>query len=121
MINKEYTYAIIGATDNEEKYGFKVFKNLLDKGFDVIPINPRGGELLGKKVYPKLEDVDKDIDVAVFVVPPQITQILLLSIQRLGIDKVFLQPGSESEQAINFCKEYDIACIHNACIMLKSD
>jgi uncharacterized protein len=120
MIDKNKTYAIIGATDNEQKYGFKVFENLLDKGFDVIPINPRGGEILGQKVYTKLEDVKRSIDVVVFVVPPDITQVVLLSVKKLGIKNVFLQPGSQSEQTIGFCKENGIECTHHACIMQQN-
>jgi hypothetical protein len=46
MINKKFLYAVIGTSNNQEKYGFKVFKDLLDGGYKVIPINPSEKEVL---------------------------------------------------------------------------
>ncbi|MFT4305006.1 MAG: CoA-binding protein [Candidatus Woesearchaeota archaeon] len=37
------------------------------------------------------------------------------------MNKVWMQPGSESEKAINFCKENNIEVIYNSCIMVKSE
>lgn len=51
MINKDYLYAVIGASNNKEKIGYKVFKDLLEGGYKVIPINPTEKEILGKQVY----------------------------------------------------------------------
>jgi predicted CoA-binding protein len=49
LIDKSFTYALIGASNNQEKFGHKVLKDLLDKGFCVVPINPHEEEILGKK------------------------------------------------------------------------
>ena len=65
MINKNFLYAVVGASNNEEKYGHKVFKDLLDAGYKVVPINPSEQEILGEKVYPTLSEVRKNIDVVI--------------------------------------------------------
>lgn len=46
MIDKNFIYAVVGASNNEEKYGYKVFKDLLDAGYKVLPINPSEKEIL---------------------------------------------------------------------------
>jgi predicted CoA-binding protein len=40
MINKNFLYAVVGTSNNKEKYGYKVFKDLLNAGYKVLPINP---------------------------------------------------------------------------------
>ena len=66
--------AIIGASSNPEKIGYKILKNCVDGGFNgkIYPINPNGGEILGLKVYPSILDVKDEIDTAVVVVPAKI-------------------------------------------------
>ena len=71
------------------------------------------------KVYKTLEDVSEQIDIAVFVVPPKVTESILPIVLKEGIKVVWMQPGSESDRAINFCKENNIECIHNACVMIN--
>jgi len=39
--------------------------------------------------------------------------------KRLGIRKVWMQPGSESETALNFCKENSIEVVHGVCVMVE--
>jgi predicted CoA-binding protein len=119
IINKNYTYALIGASANKEKYGFKVLENLLEAGFKVIPINPKGGKILEQKVYTSINDIKQDVDVAIFVVPSQVTQVVIDDVLNKGIKKIWLQPGSENEEIIRKCEESNVICQHSACIMLE--
>ena len=56
--------ALVGASNNPARPSWIVLKYLLDRGYDVIPINPglAGGELLGKPVYSRLSEVPRPID-----------------------------------------------------------
>jgi len=58
------TVALVGASQNPARPSWIVMKYLLERGYDVIPINPglAGGELLGKKAYGALGDVPVPID-----------------------------------------------------------
>lgn len=119
MINKNFSYAVVGASNTKEKYWYKVFKDLLDEGYKVLPINPSEKEILWIKVYPSLSEVKKNIDIVVFVTQPAITEKILEEVKMLGIKNVWLQPGAESKNAIEFCKNNSIECIHDACIMIQ--
>lgn len=92
MIDKNFLYAVVGASNNEEKYGYKVFKDLLDVGYKVLPINPNEQEILGEKVYPTLSTVKEQIDVVIFVTPPAVTEKVLEEVKVLGIKNVWIQP-----------------------------
>ncbi len=117
---KEKAIVIIGLSDREEKFGFRIFRDLLREGFKVEGVNPRGGEVLGKKIYRNLSELGSPIDLVITVVPHEITERIVEECRELGIKEIWMQPGSESEKAINLTKEYGIKVIHNACFMTEN-
>ena len=121
MINKNYIYAVIGASNDKQKYGYKVLKDFKESKYEVVPINPKEKEILGLKTYKSILDIDFKIDVVIFVVPPRITERVLKEIKKLKINKVWLQPGSESDKAIKYCKDNNIECIHSACVIVNNN
>ncbi|MBN2074091.1 MAG: CoA-binding protein [Dehalococcoidales bacterium] len=106
-------FAVIGATDNTEKYGNRIFMNLKDRGYEVYPVNPKLEELDGIPVYHTLSDVPVKVDVVDFVVPPAVTEEILKECNKLGLKKIWLQPGSESETAIQYCQDNDMKVLHD--------
>lgn len=98
FIQKGFSYAIIGATSDKDKYGYKVLKDLHRVGFNVVGVNPKYSEIDGVAVYSTLADVPGNVDVAVFVVPPEVGLSLLPQVEEKGISKVWFQPGAESEE-----------------------
>jgi len=75
--------AIAGASHKPGKVGYELVKNLIEAGYkgDIIPINPKGGEILGYKVYKDLKDVDKPIDLLLIALP---TKYILRIIEEAG-------------------------------------
>ncbi|MFC1958045.1 CoA-binding protein [Chloroflexota bacterium] len=112
-------FAVIGATNNTEKYGNQVFKNLKARGYEVYAVNPNLTELEGTKCYPTLADIPVKVDVVDFVVPPKVTEVTLQECKRLGLDRIWLQPGAESEAAIAYCHENNLKVVHDVCVMLN--
>jgi hypothetical protein len=112
-------FAVIGATDKAEKYGNRIFKNLTKRGYEVYPVNPNLKEIEGVKCYPSIADVPVKVDVVDFVVPPKVTESILKECKKLGLDHIWLQPGSESDAAIAFCKDNDLKVVYDTCVMLN--
>jgi len=110
-------FALVGATGNTEKNGYRIFKNLSRRGYEVYPVNPGLEELEGVKCYHSLADIPVKVDVVDFVVPPQVTEATLKECKRLGLNRIWLQPGSESEAAIAFCHENRLKVVHGICVM----
>ncbi len=119
FLNKKNIFAVVGASRDPQKYGYQVYKDLKNAGYEVYPVNPNADEILGDKCYPSLENLPKKPDVVDVVVPPKVTEQLVETCKKLGITKVWMQPGSESEKAIKFCEENSIQVVHGVCVMIE--
>ena len=119
FLNKKNIFAIVGASRDPQKYGYQVYKDLKNAGYEVYPVNPNADEILGDKCYPSLENLPKKPDVVDVVVPPKVTEQLVETCKKLGITKVWMQPGSESPTAIKFCEENSIQVVHGVCVMIE--
>ncbi|MEM4408564.1 MAG: CoA-binding protein, partial [Candidatus Caldarchaeum sp.] len=61
---------MVGASANPEKTGHLVLKNLVEKySGRIYPVNPRGGEILGLKVYRRVGEIPESVDLAVLAIP----------------------------------------------------
>ena len=110
-------FAVVGATDNPQKNGCRIFRNLKSRGYEVYPVNQRLKEIDGVKCYSKLSDIPVKVDVVDFVVPPEVTEPILKECKNLELRRIWLQPGSESEVSITFCHENNLKVVHDVCVM----
>jgi len=111
-------WAVVGASQDPAKFGYRVYLSLRDAGYTVYAVNPRGGELLGEAIYPTLADLPQRPEVVDTVVPPPVTEQIVRDMKSLGLSRVWMQPGSESKAAIAYCEEQGIEVVHDACAMV---
>lgn len=97
FITSALHYAVVGASANESKYGFKVFRDLCRGGFTVQPVNPKLESLLGCHAAPSLATANPKPEVAVVVVPPEVGLSIVDDARAAGVTKLWFQPGAESE------------------------
>jgi len=131
----ENVFLVVGASNNKEKYGAKVFLDLHAAGYNVVVINKNavpGAEILGTPAYPSvtafLDRVTRLFDeerrratiaraVLVLVVPPASALAVVREAAGLGVTKVWFQLGAESDDAIAFCQARNITEMHGQCVM----
>ncbi len=111
-------YAVVGASENREKYGNIVYRYLRDKKFTVYPVNPNHTTVEGDKCYAKVSDLPADVKSVVFIVPPVRTERILRECKAKGITAVWMQPGAESNDAVRYAEENGMAAIYDACVMV---
>ena len=90
------TVAVIGASNDRDKFGNKAVRAFGRRGYRVIPINPHEQQVEGLKAYASVLDVPDDIDMATFYVPPDVGEQVIEQVARKGIPEVWLNPGAES-------------------------
>jgi hypothetical protein len=93
------TVAIVGASADRSKYGNKSIRAHLAQGYEVYPVNPKGGWIEGLEVYTQLADIPAERLTRVSMyVPPAIGLGMLEEIAAKGCDELWLNPGSESPE-----------------------
>jgi len=118
MNPKEYKLiAVVGVSDDASKYGHKIFRDLLNAGFPVKGVHPKGGFVLGQNLYRSLSEMETRPELVITVVPPAVTEQVVEECNHLGIKNVWMQPGSESEAALEKAKAYGIKTVM-ACFMV---
>ena len=111
--------AVVGVSANQEKYGFKIFRDLLDQGFNIVGVNVNDGEVLGKKILRSLKEINQVPDLVITVIPPPATESIVDECVKLGVKEIWMQPGSESDKAIEKAKQSGINVTFNACFMVQ--
>jgi predicted CoA-binding protein len=95
------TVAIVGASADRSKYGNKSLRAHLAQGYEVYPINPRGGVIEGLTAYRSLAETPvARFDRISLYVPPAVGLQLLPEIAAKGCDELWLNPGSDSDELV---------------------
>lgn len=93
-------HAVVGASTNRDKYGNKVLRCYLQHDRPVYPINPRADEIEGVACYPDLASLPQKPHGVSIITPAKITEQTIEQMGTLGIAHVWMQPGAESDAAI---------------------
>ncbi|MGE5328375.1 MAG: CoA-binding protein [Deltaproteobacteria bacterium] len=113
------TWVVVGASENKEKYGCKIFKRLKNLGYNVMPVNPNYENIFGEKCYPNLMSLPQKPDVINLVVSPKHGMKTIEEASALGIKYVWLQPGTFNDELLDFAKEKGIETIQ-ACVLVET-
>ena len=110
-------WAVVGATANEEKYGYKIYKKLKSKGYHTYPVNPNYQEIEGDRCYAGLSELPEVPDVIDMVVAPKHGIKVVEEAAKLGIKNIWLQPGTVSDELLQFAEEKGIHTVQ-ACVLV---
>jgi predicted CoA-binding protein len=94
--------AILGASADRSKYGNKAVRAFVAKGYDVYPVNPKGGDVDGMPIYKSLAAIPAEVNldrISVYL-PPAIGLQSLPEIAARGCKELWLNPGSESDELV---------------------
>jgi predicted CoA-binding protein len=112
------TLAIAGVSRSGRGFGNAVLKDLTGKGYEILPVHPEAEEVGGMQCSPSIAELPKKVGGLILVVPPQQSEKLVREAKRAGIDRVWMQQGAESPEAIQFCADNGIDAVHGECIMM---
>ena len=95
------TVAVIGASADRSKYGNKSVRAHQQQGYDVYPVNPKGGTIEGLTAYRSISEVPVEhLNRVSLYLPPAIGISALDEIAAKGCDELFLNPGTESDEVV---------------------
>jgi len=112
-------FAVIGASSNRNKYGNKVLRCYMQHQMKVYPVHPSEEEVEGLTVFSSVMELPSDVKSISIITPPQITEEVVNEAIKRGIKNIWMQPGAESQQAIQNCLNHQINVIAKGpCILV---
>ena len=111
-------WAVVGATNNKGKFGCRIYKRLLNAGYEVYPVNPGIAEIDGAKCYATIADLPVIPDVVNIVVPSKIAVEIVKEAAEKGVKIVWLQPGSDKPEVVQAASEAGLEVIED-CVLTR--
>lgn len=111
-------WVVIGASENSQKYGCKIYKRLKNEGYNVYGVNPGLETIFGEKCYKSVKDIPEKPDVINVVVPPKAAMEVAKEVAESGIKYFWLQPGANTREVIDCAESLGLEVI-NACVLVE--
>lgn len=109
-------WAVVGVTENQDKFGYKIWKRLKEHGYQVYAINPRYSEIEGEKVYSSILELPEQVDVINVVVNPTLSLNLLDEVAKTNIKHIWFQPGTLDEDVLLKAESLSLQIVYHECI-----
>jgi len=120
-IRHQKNTVIVGVSRSGNKIGNALYTELKKKNFNVFQINPNVDEINGEKCYRDFESLPSEINTAILTVLPTETLNVVKSAAKNGINNIWMQLGSGSKEAENYCKENKITYVYNQCFLMYAE
>ena len=110
------TIAIVGMSPQEDRPSFRVGKYLLEHGYDVIPVRPGGGEILGRSVVASLREIGRPVDIVDVFRRSEDCEPIARDAVSIGAKVLWLQEEVESSVAEKIATDAGLLFVMDTCI-----
>lgn len=117
IIRDTKVIAVVGLSADPDRPSHRVAAFLIEKGFDIIPINPGEKEILGRKSYPDLKSVGRSIDLVDVFRKGEATPPIVKEAVSLGVKYIWLQEGVVSEEAYALAVDSGRPIVMDRCLL----
>lgn len=114
-----HNVAVVGMSKNEDKAAHYVPKYLAQNHYNIIPVNPTADEILNKKCYHSISEINEPIDIVdVFRPSDQVLPVIQEAI-KIKPKVIWLQEGIHNEEAEKLAREAGIKVVFNRCMLAE--
>ncbi len=113
-------FGVAGASKDRGKYGNRVLRMYLLRHLKVYPLHPTEKNIEGVDCLAKISDLPKEVESLSIITPPPVTEKMIEQAIATGhIKNIWMQPGAESDVAVENCKKHNINVIYGGpCILV---
>jgi predicted CoA-binding protein len=119
ILNTVNTIAMVGASNKDNRPSYFAFKYLLERGYNMIPVNPgqAGKELLGRKIYARLADIPEPVDmIDIFRASQYALPIVREALEMKPQPRViWMQLGVRDDEAARLAEANGMKVVMNRC------
>jgi predicted CoA-binding protein len=113
--------AVVGVSRTDGKFGNRAYRELKQRGYDVVPIHPEMGSFDGDPCYPSFEALPAPVEGALISLPPAHVPGVIRQASQADVHNVWLQQGAESPEAVQLGQELGLNVAHGGCILMYAE
>lgn len=110
--------AMAGVSQNQKKFGYLIFKELKEKGFDICPVHHTANEIDEVKCVNSVSEIPAGYEKLYIVTPQHATDEILKQAISKGVKHVWIQQKSETSETLKIASENNIELIYNRCMFM---
>jgi hypothetical protein len=110
--------AFAGVSRNPKKFGAVAFRELRDKGMNLIPVNPYADKIMGYDAYRDVKSLPEHVKGLIIMTKRQQTAGLVRDAREKGIKQIWIQQMADSKEALEELANSDINYIMGQCILM---
>ena len=115
ILKKYRDIAVVGISDKPDRYSYQVAKFLMDRGYNIIPVNPMLDQWMGKKAYRDIHSIDGNVDVVdIFRRPEFVEDIVMDSKGKAKV--IWMQEGIINEDAAKLANDMGMEVVMDKCM-----
>ena len=111
--------AVVGVSRNEKDFSRALFRELLRRGYDAVPVNPNLTEAEGRRAHGRVSGIVPPVEAALLLTSPAETEAVVRDALAAGVRKVWLHrgtgPGSASPAALGLCEASGVEVVRDLC------
>jgi predicted CoA-binding protein len=110
--------AMVGVSRNPKKFGYAAFKELKEKGMELIPVNPIADQIMGVKSYKNVKALPSDVNGIIVFTKKDKTAAVIREAKEKGINNIWIQQMADSKEALDELRDSRINFITGECILM---
>ena len=111
--------AVVGLSDRTDRTSYMVALAMQNRGYRIIPVNPKATEILGEKSYSSLKDIPEPVDIVNVFRRSEYCAGVALEAAEIGAKVLWLQQGIVSDEAAAIADEHGMTAIMDRCIKVE--
>lgn len=111
--------AMVGLSRDPKAFSAMLFNELIRRGYDVVPVNPKAATVLGRPSFARVQDIQPPVEAALLMTSPDVTESVVVDCAQAGVRHVWMYSaggkGAVSLNAVSFCEEHGIDVVPGEC------
>ena len=112
-------FAVVGVSRDPKDFTRAMFRELRNRGYDAVPINPNVQDVDGVPCFASLREVHPAVEAALLMTKPAVTDEVVKECAETGIRQVWMYrgagTGAVSPGAVSFCETKGIGAVVGEC------
>ncbi len=112
-------FAVVGVSRNPRDFTRGLFRELRQRGYDAVPVNPGLSEVEGVACFHSVTEVSPPVEAALLMTSSAVTPQVVRECAQAGVRQVWMHraggAGAVNPEAVEFCRSNGMALVEGEC------